>query len=111
MNWWEWLIYGSPWWFQAIMGGGIIVLVLIPLTRFIGLTKTLQLASIVFSIFGALVYGRRERQQGWKDRENKGERDANAAITLADQARQDANARNSVNNGKQLRDDDGFKRK
>ncbi len=104
----EWLIYGAPWWLQAIGGAIFIVLVLIPLVRIVGLKNTLEIGAIVGAVFGALVYGRRERQQGWKDAQSKGERDAQSAIDQASRARADADLSNA--DPGRLRDDDGYRR-
>lgn len=107
MTWWEWLIYGAPWWLQAAGGALLVGAVLIPLSRVIGLTRTLEAAAVAAAVLGALAYGRRERQQGWADREAKGKRDADHAIDAARKARADSDARSA---GGGLRDDDGWRR-
>jgi len=103
----DWLIYGTPWWLQAAGGAAIIVAACIPLVRLLGVSKALQAASIAGTIWAALTYGRRERQQGWQDKAEKVARDADKAINKAGKARADADAGNAAG---RLRDNDGWRR-
>lgn len=108
MNWWEWLIYGAPWWLQSI--GGLVLLAgaFLLAVRLFGLEAALKGLVPVAAIFAALAYGRRERQAGWNDAHAKGERDAEDAVRKAKAARYDAARRNA--DAGRLRDDDGHRR-
>lgn len=108
MNWWEWLIYGAPWWLQAAGGAGLLIGAFVLLVRIFGLKTALQVGVPAAAVFAALVYGRRERQAGWNDAHAKGDRDADEAVDRANAARYDAARRNA--DASRLRDDDGHRR-
>lgn len=108
MNWWEWLIYGTPWWLQAAGGLGVLAALGFLLVRLVGLETALKILPFLAAGFGALVYGRRERQAGWDDAHAKGDRNADDAISQAEAARAGA-ARRDADAGR-LRDDDGHRR-
>ncbi|MFG1397193.1 hypothetical protein [Roseixanthobacter pseudopolyaromaticivorans] len=96
----EWLVYQVPWWLLALLGlAGALAA-----GWFLGLRATLAagLAALVF------IAGRRGAQQGWTDREAKGERDAQRAIDTARDTRADAERRDRDSG--RLRDDDGWRR-
>ncbi len=102
------LIYGADWKLQAagglllLAGAGVLVV------RIFGIAMGMRIMAAAGAVFAALAYGRRERQQGWKDAQAKGERDAEAAIAAAARARADADHRNA--DARRLRDDDAFRR-
>lgn len=104
----ELLIYGADWRLQA--GGGLLLLAAMAVSavRLLGFSAGLRIMAAAGAVFAALAYGRRERQQGWKDAQTKGERDAKTAIGRASRARADAARRNA--DARRLRDDDGHRR-
>ncbi|OYY86516.1 MAG: hypothetical protein B7Y61_06355 [Rhizobiales bacterium 35-66-30] len=71
---------------------------------FLGLRAALAvgIAGLIF------IAGRRGAQQGWTDREAKGDRDAQRAIDVARDARADAEW--GSRDAGRLRDDDGWRR-
>ncbi|MEP9368080.1 hypothetical protein [Xanthobacter sp. VNH20] len=96
----EWLVYQVPWWLLALLG----LVGTLAAGWFLGLRAALAagLAALVF------IAGRRGAQQGWTDREAKGERDAQRAIDAARDARAGAERRDR--DAGRLRDDDGWRR-
>ncbi|MFG1423929.1 hypothetical protein [Roseixanthobacter liquoris] len=96
----EALVYQVPWWLLALLG----VAAALAAGWFLGLRAALAvgLAGLVF------IAGRRGAQQGWTDREAKGERDAQRAIDAARGAR--AAAERDGRDAGRLRDDDGWRR-
>lgn len=104
----EWLIYGTDWRLQAAGGLALLACLALALVRIFGLATTLKIMTAVGAVFAALVYGRRERQAGWKNAHAKGERDAQGALDQAGRARADADRRNAEPG--RLRDDDGYRR-
>lgn len=103
------LIYAVDWRWQAI--GGLVVVAALGLVviRLLGLRLGLQVLGLVGAVYAALVYGRRERQQGRADAIAQGERDAQDAVDRAERARRAAHDRLTSRPGR-LRDDDGYRR-
>ncbi|MEP9379746.1 hypothetical protein ABLE91_23750 [Aquabacter sp. CN5-332] len=101
----EALIYGLPWWVQALGVAAAAIPALLFIARVIGAANALRLGAAAGAVLAALAYGRRQRQQGWSDRQAREERDAQDAIQVAQGARAAADASSGG-----LRDDDGFRR-
>lgn len=101
----EALIYGLPWWGQALAGAAAVLPALLFIARFAGTANALRLGAAAGALLAAFAYGRRQRQRGWSDRQVREERDAQDAIRMAQRARAAADASSGG-----LRDDDGFRR-
>lgn len=95
----EWLIYAVPWWVWAAVG--------LTVALVIHQTFGFKAAAVAVVVAIAGVFQARARQQGWKDAQARGERDARAIIERANEVRRDADLRNA---GDRLREDDGYRR-
>lgn len=96
----DFILYQIPWWAYGIAAAVIIGT----------LYSTIGLRNTLYAIGAALlfIFHVRSRQQGWTDRETKGQHDAEKIIVRAGDARRDADVRNTDAGG--LRNDDGHKR-
>lgn len=105
---WDFILNRIPWWVQVILmlipvGIGFWFAVLI-----FGWERVRRFILPALAIIGALGMLGRARQQGYRDREERGERETTDAIRQADAARADADALNA--DDRRLRDNDGFRR-
>lgn len=103
------LIYGIDWRLQAV--GGLVAIggLAIVLVRLLGLKLALKVLAGIGAVYSALVYGRRERQQGRADAIAQGERDAQKALDRAAAAQRAARDQ-YTSRPDRLRDNDGYRR-
>lgn len=104
----NWLTYGLGWQWLALVAAGLLVAVAIPAVRVLGLSAGLRGVAAIGAVMVLLLHGRKQRQQGWKDAQEQGKRNAENAIEKARTARADADRRNS--DVERLREDDGWRR-
>lgn len=102
------VIYGLPWWVQALAGAALAVFALFLFAGFAGSGAALRVGVVAAALLAGLAHGRRERQRGWSDHEEKEARNAEDAIERARRARAAADASGDAASGG-LRDD-GFRR-
>lgn len=100
------LLYGWPWWLQALalalLAGPVVILA----ARLIGGRATVNLALALAGGIAAIGALMRARQRGWADHEAKEARDAQDSLERARNAR----AESERADARRLRDDDGFRR-
>jgi hypothetical protein len=97
----DWFLSLIPWWVWVVAAVAAVVVV----WRTLGWQGALAALAAIVAVFG---YGK-GRQEGWNERTAAGRKEADNAITRADQARADS-MRDTSSNGGKLRDDDGFRR-
>jgi hypothetical protein len=103
----EWFTYSIPWWiWSAPLVGGAAVIVF-TVIRFAGFRNGLIAAAGLGAVLLTSLSYWRGRQHGWRERGEKGVRDAKEFRSKADVAR-DRVRDIPVD---RLRDDDGFRRK
>jgi len=95
-----WVLQHVPLEVLFVLGGAALFVV----HRYFGLRATAGAAIAVFLI----LMNANARKQGWKAREEKGQKDADRAVEEANDARRDALVRDS--NPDRLRESDGYKR-
>ncbi len=100
------LLYGWPWWLQALALTVLAGPVLILAARLLGGRATFTLALTLAGAIAAIGGLMRARQRGWADHEEKEARDAQIHVERARTARADAQRVDA----RRLRDDDGFRR-
>lgn len=109
----DWLstfvLFHLPWWVWVPVALIIVAAIVIPLVRLVGLKRALEIAAAVAAALGGLILIQRARQEGWRAREAKGERDAQSAIDKAERARRDAYDQFTARPDR-LRDNDGHRR-
>lgn len=103
------LVYGLPWWMQALAGAALAAPVLILAARLFGIARAVEAALVAGGLLIAFALERRARQAGWTARMRKEKRDADALMDKAEQARAAADAA-AADDPARLRDDDGFRR-
>lgn len=79
----NWLTYGLGWQWLALGAAGLLVAVATPAVRVLGLSAGLRGVAAIGAIMALLLHGRKQRQQGWKDAQKQGKRNAEHAIDKA----------------------------
>lgn len=97
---WDWLVYQVPWYVYA--GLGVVAVGVV--YRLYGWQGSLALLTGLIAVFGY----QKGMQQGYNDRQAKGQKETSDAIEKANAARDDSDRFNA--DDKRLHSSDGFKR-
>ncbi len=105
---WDFILNQIPWPVQMVLIGIPIAIVFGIVGNIIGWEHVRKFILPALAVIGAIGLLGRARQQGYRDREERGERETTDAILQAEAARADADALNAE--PERLRQTDGHKR-